>query len=224
MKISILDDYHDTLRTLDCFASCRGTTSRSGTITSRKSTRSPSDCARPMRSCSFASAPRSALHSSVDCRSSGSSAGAASTRTSMSTPERNSGWSSRRACTRGRRRTPLRSSPGRSCSPHRVSFRSRSPPSRRGRGRSASATRSAGRRSALRLRQNRQRRRRVRAGVRDERMGVGAQQLARARTKRRLRRGAQQGGVLLAVRRDLAPHAPGRRDPRHRHFRATSTA
>ena len=44
---------------------------------------------------------------------------------------------------------------------------------------------------------------------RDERVGMGAQQLARARAERRLHRGAQQGRVLLGVRRDLAPHAPG---------------
>ena len=40
MRISILDDYHDTLRTLPASASWRGTTSRSGTTTSRTSTRS----------------------------------------------------------------------------------------------------------------------------------------------------------------------------------------
>ena len=43
------------------------------------------------------------------------------------------------------------------------------------------------------------------------------EQLARARARRRLHRGAEQGGVLRGVRRDLAPHAPGRCDPRHRH-------
>lgn len=61
----------------------------------------------------------------------------------------------------------------------------------------------------LRLRQNRQRGRRVRGGVRDERVGVGAKQLARVRAERRLHRGAQQGRVFLGVRRDLAPRAPG---------------
>ena len=35
MKVAILDDYFDTLRTLPCFAKLAGTTSRSGTTTSQ---------------------------------------------------------------------------------------------------------------------------------------------------------------------------------------------
>ncbi|MFN8556141.1 MAG: hypothetical protein U0531_01895 [Dehalococcoidia bacterium] len=45
MKVTILDDYFDTLRTLPCSPGWRGTTQRSGTTTSRRRTRSPSGCA-----------------------------------------------------------------------------------------------------------------------------------------------------------------------------------
>ena len=50
----------------------------------------------------------------------------------------------------------------------------------------------------------------------DERIGVGARGLTQAGAKRRLCRGAQQGGVLFGVRRHFAPHAPGRSNARHR--------
>ena len=81
----------------------------------------PSDCAKPKRSWSFASAPRSARHS-VDFRSSGSSARAASTRTSGSDACTEPGVFARRDAPGGRRRTAPRSSPGRSCSRRCVSF------------------------------------------------------------------------------------------------------
>ena len=47
MKISILDDYHDTLRTLDCFKKLSGHEIKIGTITSRISMRWPNDCGIP---------------------------------------------------------------------------------------------------------------------------------------------------------------------------------
>ena len=65
------------------------------------------------------------------------------------------------------------------------------------------------------------RRRRLRQGVRHEGAGVGARGCAGEGARRRLCDGRQQGGVLRAVRRDLAAHAPGRGHARHRHGRGS---
>ena len=69
----------------------------------------------------------------------------------------------------------------------------------------------------LRLRTNRQRGGRYGRGVRDEGAGVGAARLAGAGRGRRLcgRRRASEA-FFETVRRGLAPHATGRRHPRHR--------
>ena len=76
----------------------------------------------------------------------------------------------------------------------------------------------------LRLRPHRPRGRRLRQGVRHAGRGVGAGGVARARQGRRPRGRRQQGGLLLRVRCRLAAHAPGRCDARHRHARPTSRA
>ena len=47
MKISILDDYFDTLRTLDCFRKLDGYDVRSGTTMSRASMPLQNGCATP---------------------------------------------------------------------------------------------------------------------------------------------------------------------------------
>ena len=59
--------------------------------------------------------------------------------------------------------------------------------------------------------------RRLRPRVRHERAGVGAPGDARSRACRRLRDRAEQGGVLRRLRRHLAAHAAGGGDARHRH-------
>jgi D-3-phosphoglycerate dehydrogenase / 2-oxoglutarate reductase len=59
-------------------------------------------------------------------------------------------------------------------------------------------------------------RRRLRQGVRHERSGVGARARAGKGARRRLRDGAEQGRIPRAVRCALAAHAAGRRHPRHR--------
>ena len=56
----------------------------------------------------------------------------------------------------------------------------------------------------LRLRPHRRRRRRLRPGVRHEHSGVGAAGYARKSARRRLRDGAEQGAVLRRMRRHLA--------------------
>ena len=76
----------------------------------------------------------------------------------------------------------------------------------------------------LRLRPHRARGRRLRQGVRHAGRGVGARGVARARQGRRPRGRRQQGGLLLRVRCRLAAHAPGRCDARHRHAQPTSRA
>ena len=63
------------------------------------------------------------------------------------------------------------------------------------RGRSASARRCAARRSDLRLRADRTRRRRLRRGLRHARGGLGARGFARPGARGRPRRGAEQGGA-----------------------------
>ena len=73
----------------------------------------------------------------------------------------------------------------------------------------------------LRLRQDRQRRRGLRQGVRDERPGVGARgSLERARSDG-YAVARNKEAVLFGVRRAFAPHAPGRSNPRHRDTRET---
>ncbi len=101
MKITILDDYFDTLRTLDCFKKLgRSRRSRSGTITFRRSARWPNGVAGDRGPGADPRADgKSARRSSNDWKSSGSSANAASIRTSMSTPARGAASSSRRTCT-----------------------------------------------------------------------------------------------------------------------------
>ena len=68
----------------------------------------------------------------------------------------------------------------------------------------------------LRLWPDRRRRRRLRQGLRHEGAGVGAREGAGAGARRRLRDRGQQGRLLRAMRRALAAYAPGRRHPRHR--------
>ena len=50
MKVSILDDYFDTLRTLDCFEKLAGHDVTVWTTTSRAPTRWPSACTTARRS------------------------------------------------------------------------------------------------------------------------------------------------------------------------------
>ena len=63
------------------------------------------------------------------------------------------------------------------------------------------------------------RRRRLRPRLRHERAGVGASGDAGKGARRRLRDGGEQTGVLRRVRRHHAAHAAGRRDAPHRHRR-----
>ena len=63
---------------------------------------------------------------------------------------------------------------------------------------------------------DRRRRRRLRQGVRHERAGVGARAGDGKGARRRLRDRRQQGRVLRAMRRAFAAHAPGRCHARHR--------
>ncbi len=65
----------------------------------------------------------------------------------------------------------------------------------------------------LRLRPDRRRRRRLWPGVRHERAGVGAAGHAGESARRRLRDGAEQGSVLCRMRRHLAAYAARRRRP-----------
>jgi hypothetical protein len=87
MKISILDDYHDKLRTLECFAMLSGHDVEVWNDHVQDLDALTERLRETEALVLIASAPRPARRSSVGCRSSGSSA--ASTRTSTSTPARN---------------------------------------------------------------------------------------------------------------------------------------
>jgi hypothetical protein len=71
----------------------------------------------------------------------------------------------------------------------------------------------------LRLRADRQGGGGLRAGLRDERDGVGQRGVSRHRTSRRQRRGPQQELLLRDVRHRQPAHAPRRRHARDRHRR-----
>ena len=69
----------------------------------------------------------------------------------------------------------------------------------------------------LRLRPHRQRGRRLRPGVRHEGAGLGARRRSRPARADGYATAPSKAGVLRGVRRHLAAHAAGRRDARHRH-------
>ena len=107
MKISILDDYHDTLRTLDCFKKLAGHEVKIW----NDHVQDVDALAERLRDTEVLVLirERTEIRAPLLDRlptSSGSSASAASTRTSMSMPARGSASSSRRASIRARRRMP----------------------------------------------------------------------------------------------------------------------